>query len=96
MANVDTLIQLWKNEGFQLEKLKEETDPENSNLVWQLYRLYGDDFYDDYGRHAILQCLINKKTNELLNHEIFNVSERLGENPSDFPCIGNREWIKQS
>jgi hypothetical protein len=95
MATVKTLITLWEKESFKVELLKEQDDPERKEMKWALFRLYGDDFYDDYGRHAILQVLYREDTNEVINFEIFNVSERMGQNPYDFPCVGSRDWLNE-
>jgi len=92
MANINALLELWKKEGFIIEKLKEEFDPKDKQFKWLLFRIYGDSFYDDYGRHAVLQVLCLKETGEIVNFEIFNVSERWGENPYDFPCVGDDSW----
>ena len=91
-TTVETLLKLWRDEGFNVEKLKEETDSERTDLVWQLYRVYSDETYVDYGRHAVIRTLC-KKNGELIEHEIFNQNQ-FG-NPYEFPCVGSRSWISK-
>lgn len=80
MPSVGMLVNLWKEDGFDVFKVGEEIDDINPKLKWELWQVESNVFYSDYGRHGILRILLVRKNRQIVEHECINISQRQGQN----------------
>jgi len=69
MVSFDDFRKMWEDDGFQLVELDSR---ERDNLLWKLFHVTSPYLTADYGRHLVMVLVIDKKTKEILAHDMKN------------------------
>ena len=69
MVSFDDFRKMWEDDGFQLVELDSR---EQDDLLWKLFHVTSPYLTADYGRHLVMVLVIDKKTKEILAHDMKN------------------------
>jgi len=76
MVSLDVFRKWWEDDGFQLVELESR---EQKDLLWKLFHVTCPYSTEDYGRHLVMVLVIDKKSKEILAHDVKNQDFRTSE-----------------
>ena len=83
MVSFDDFRKMWEDDGFQLVELDSR---EQDDLLWKLFHVTSPYLTADYGRHLVMILVIDKKTKEILAHDMKN---------QDLFQINEMQWFER-
>jgi len=85
-------VEMWKQDGFKLVKLKEV---EKDKQRWLLFSVNCPYSAEEYGRHLGMLLVVDKRTEEILAHDLTNESYWADPNSPAPPSQYIESWFER-